>query len=218
MVHPYVLWSVAGVCSLVTILILLTPTQESERQRLEQLLGHTVAVLEAAEVTYWVCDGTLIGAFRDARVVLGDFDADLNIPIESLDAIRRVDWQSAGLVCYEGYGGFRIKAWSLDTLRIDIFVRRDVGGMIVYGWPHLDSMYEKTVTPASFIFPLRRYKMSIFEVYGPAKPHVILSHQYGAYSLSPPKTWAEAMWVCFERQVWARVIPLASYFSPVMTY
>jgi hypothetical protein len=219
MSHYFILYLLGIMCLVLSLALLLMPTQQAERRRLERLLQRTAAALEAGAVTYWVIDGTLLGAVREARVILGDYDADLNIPLESLPAMRRVDWAAAGLVCYAGYGGFRVKASALDTLRVDIFVRRDVGGVMRYGWPRLDRAYEKTITPARLIYPLRRYRMGDYEVYGPAEAHRLLRQQYGAaYFTRAPKTWSDAAWVGFETHVWARIIPLASYFSPPMPY
>lgn len=216
--HKDTLKAICGACVLLLLMLLLSSTDDVEQERLELLLGRTVAVLEDAGVTYWISGGTLIGAFRVARVVPGDFDADLDVPVESLAALRGIDWAAAGLLCYEGYGGYRVKSRRLDTLRVDIFVRRTVDNIIVYGWPHLDSAYEKTLTHEALVFPLRRYKMSTYTVYGPAEPHIMLQHQYGNYTVNPPRSWTEAAWVCFEKQVWARIIPVASVFSPAMPY
>lgn len=123
-----VLWAVLAALAAVPIVWIALYESSSdafaERERLELLLWRTVSALEAADVTYWIGGGTLVGAYLDARVVLTDYDADLNLPTASLGAIRSVDWRAVGLVCYEGYGGFRVKSWSLDTLRVDIFVRR----------------------------------------------------------------------------------------------
>lgn len=219
-----VLWAALAALAVVPIVWIaldaLSSDAFAERERLELLLWRTVNALEAADVTYWIVGGTLVGAYLDARVVLTDYDADLNIPIASLGAFRRVDWRAAGLVCYEGYGGFRVKSWSLDTLRVDIFVRRitPVTHTLTYAWPRLDSAYPLSVTPARLVFPLRRYRVRMFEVYGPDQPHALLRLQYGNYSLNPPKSWREAAWVCVEKQVWARLIPMASYFSPTMPY
>lgn len=204
--------------TLLIVIALHTRTDTHDQQRLENLLQRTTAVLETAGAVYWVSGGTLLGAHLRSRVILGDFDADIDVEIASLDAIRGAPWSQSGLFCYEGYGGFRVKAQRWDTLRVDIFVRRSVDDILVYAWPRLDAAYPNTLMPLDWVYPLRRYPIRTFEVYGPAHPHKILQNQYGNYTIKDIKTWSEHAWVYFERQVWARIIPAASYFSPMMPY
>lgn len=207
-------------CALVlALLLLLRPARETDRARLEQILQKTVGVLEASRADYWVAGGTLFGAYLSGRVQLDDFDADLMVTLESVPRIRTADWTAAGLLCYEGFGGFRIKASSLDTLRVDLFVRRVADdGRLVYAWPPMDTMYTKALLPAHFVFPLQKIKMAGFTVYGPAKPHEALTYEYGTYSREPPWSWRDAAVGALEREIWARAIPAASYFSPIMPY
>jgi len=191
-----------------------------EGERLEALLSTTVRVLEQHDVTHWAAGGNFFGAYLDRGLPPGDFDADLMVTLESAARIRAANWTAHGLLCYEGFGGFRVKTARLSALRVDLFVRRVQDGVLRYGWSPMDKMYKKALLPVQLVFPLRRLPMDgdMRGMYAPHRPHEALTFEYGAYTRHPPRTW-RSMGVGFvERYVWSPLIPLASFFSPPMPY
>ena len=217
-----IVWGLYVLLSMALLLLLASSSaDENARFRLDQLVLRTVHVLRKCKVTHWAAGGTLFGAFLDHRSSPGDFDADLMMLLQDVQSLRTClkSGTSGHLLWYEGYGGWRVKAYALDSLRVDIFVRYiDATDTLRYGWPALNDHYRKAQLPAEIIFPLRPLPFAHGYIMVPAKPHNVLVQEYGPYKRTPPTSIRATVVGWLEMNIWARIIPLANLFSPKMPY
>ena len=182
---------------------------------LEMLTLRVLRELDALGVNYFVIGGTLLGLHNENRVMLYDYDADIHVHCESTDLIRRHNWKSVYIHVYEGFGGFRFKSSMFSHLRLAAFVQCPCGDKHMhFTWKHLEKLYHKAILPVDWIYPLQRKRLHYSDVNVPREPLRILHKMYGNFTKEPlngPKEKFRAFW---ERQLWARVIPLANGLSP----
>ena len=191
------------------------PTAVQEQGELDLL---TIAVLrefEKLDVDYFIIGGTLLGAHQIGRIQLYDYDTDVHVHHDSIDRIRRHDWANAGILAYEGFGGFRFKHSVFSQLRMDALVQRPCGEdhKLHFVWRHLDKMYPKAVLPVDWVYPVSRLNVRFFKARAPRKTQEVLKNLYGNFTLDPPNGLNERVKSFWERQLWTRLIPLASLFS-----
>jgi len=66
------------------------------RRSNKQLLLTLRDIFERYNITYWVADGTLLGAMRNGRMIPHDVDGDMSILKEGWDRLREIDGQIPG--------------------------------------------------------------------------------------------------------------------------
>lgn len=192
-----------------------TPTAVQGQRELDLL---TIAVLqefEKLDVDYFIIAGTLLGAHQIGRIQLHDYDTDVHVHYDSIDRIRRHDWAAVGLLVYEGFGGFRFKQGVFSQLRMDALVQRpcEEDQKLHFVWRHLDKMYPKAVLPVDWVYPVSRLNVRFFKARAPRKTARVLKRMYGNFTLDPPNGLGERVKSFWERQLWTRLIPLASLLS-----
>ena len=193
----------------------------ADRERMDELILRSAAALESADITYWAISGTLFGAHVDKRTRYADFDGDLSVLVADADKVRNLPWKSHGLLLYEGFGGFRVKSSTFNTLRVDIILVYDekACACMRFGWPALESPpFSYELVPSEYIFPLQRSEYATGFIFVPNRTDELLHWQYGQYKFEPPVGFRQLLMATIEKQGWTRIMPLVHIFGPTMPY
>ena len=196
--------------------------RDTERDRLNALTLQTATALHTYGITYWATSGTLLGVHLDKQARLADFDADFSILVADAFAVRNLPWARYGLVMFEGFGGFRIKARTRDTFRVDLLVVYSDAACtsIRFGSPPLEQPpFEYALVPSAFTFTLRTAAFSTGVLHIPNQTHAMMRWQYGNYKPEPPTGLHQVLMATLEKYVWTKmVMPHISILSPRMPY
>jgi hypothetical protein len=213
---------IGAVLIVVTLLLNDYLNWETDRWRLDCLTLQTVGVLREAGIEHWATGGTLFGAHLDKRTPHADFDADLSVLIVDAVKVRNLPWRRHGLVAYEGFGGFRIKAHARDTIRVDIIIiyNDKQCNCLRFAWSPLETFpFSYPLVPSEFIFPLQQVNFAHGTVSIPNRTHEMLQWQYGAYKQTAPAGFHQLLTSTAEKKIWtALIMPHIHWISPVMPY
>ena len=85
-----------------------------------QLLLRTVAVLDAAEIPYYLEGGTLLGMVRDGDILPWDYDLDISIMAADVERLRKQLWRFPLLGYYVSrrYAHKPSPAWHKGAMRV----------------------------------------------------------------------------------------------------
>ena len=157
-------------------------------------------LFETADIPYWICGGTLIGAIRHGGLIPHDDDVDIECFERDLGAIAAIPTEPPF------YTGFQMSTatWEghavakLDFFRgefsVDVFPRPD------------DLAQEQHFGSRDEVFPLKRYQFHNIELCGPGQPEAYLNRCYGS-------DWSETVMVWNHDYNWFHL----PGFSPTKT-
>lgn len=145
---------------------------------LYQLMKDTHEILSKHNVTYFVEGGTLLGAVRHQGIIPFDDDLDIGImhkdevrlqqifsEFEELDySVSRNPENSRYAICKSGC--------------IDIFIFQKEQDRFIHSNLGIRTKYPNDYFYDSELFPLKKYKFGIIEVFGPTNPKANLDRLY----------------------------------------
>jgi len=139
---------------------------------LYKLFYEVSQLLEKNGIVYWITAGTFLGAVRSGGIIKWDDDIDIMIPVEYKDKLYKLFENNKTFYIYKNNKYCdKILYQNNDKLFIDVFYGSSnlVNGKIVIdhnnfwcilAWPNEYFYLDK-------LFPLRKYKFGVYEVYGP---------------------------------------------------
>ncbi len=144
---------------------------------LYKLFYEVTQLLEKNGIIYWITAGTFLGAVRCGGIIKWDDDIDIMIPIEYKDKLYKLLKNNDKLHIYDGN---KIKTHDKISYRnnnnklfIDIFYGKKNIINRKYIFEHNNNGCKKKWPNEYFylenLFPLKKYKFGVYEVYGPKK-------------------------------------------------
>jgi hypothetical protein len=145
------------------------------------VLYTTCGLLEEADISYFICDGTLLGAVRHGGLIPWDTDCDIAVLQEHVPRLRKLVWSFIvrGLWVYEHPGCFTIQYGvnGINSLHTDIYlVSRGNTGRLQYD--------DRTGIDPADVYPRRLYRFHERFLWGPNRAGKILRDLYGEDCLS----------------------------------
>jgi len=163
--------------------------QERFRDHHRELIDMTEQVhsaLMAHGITYWMHDGTLLGAVRHGGMIPWDDDIDLVVYAESFTGFHE-KWEQCkryltrlGFQMQPEFFGWQLWKSTFDR-HIDLFffkrtLNTPTNQVWLVGTPACQIQWPKEYHVESEMFPLRLYKFDRLQLYGPRNPWEFLSH------------------------------------------
>jgi len=178
---------------------------QAERKKMTAILSHITDELEAANITYWLTDGTLIDAYRHHGVVPWDDDLDIRIrrsDLPRLEALHKRRLSDEYVIHYDGRG--YLKLYPLHELHGTYLTR--------LGWrfPFIDVWLSdenethvwnvdnnEVIDPRSSVYPLRRRPFGNLSLWTPRDTAGYLRRQDAV-------EWCESSWYSHKYENWLR--------------
>lgn len=149
-------------------------------RELESLFLAVNAWLRACEVDHWLAYGTLLGWFRERRLLAHDTDVDFGAPIEAYEVLRHAASRlPAGFILRDSshrHLGPKLYV-SRHDWEADIYFYRAEAGQL-QSTERTRNPGEAAPFPREFVFPLQTVTMLGAEARVPAQPELLLRHHY----------------------------------------
>jgi hypothetical protein len=141
-----------------------------------RVLYTTCGLLEEADIPYFICDGTLLGALRHGGLIPWDTDCDIAVMEEDAPRLRQLAWSFIvrGLWVYEHAGCFTIQYGvnGINSLHTDIYLAsRGPDGKLRYD--------DRTGIDPADVYPRQSYRFHGRRLWGPNRGEKILRELYG---------------------------------------
>ena len=174
-------------CIFLIILLLKTNQKQSFikinflHDKLYEMLEKCLPIFEKYKICYFVDGGSLLGAFREQKII--SFDDDIDIGMMQYDEQKlfsfefQKDLKKVNLRFDST--GFVYKIYDENDFFIDIFIYEDKNDKIA-----LANEKQKNLWPSSYykyneLFPLKTYKFNTIFVLGANSPIPYFTRQYG---------------------------------------
>jgi phosphorylcholine metabolism protein LicD len=143
---------------------------------LYKLFYEASQLLEKNGIIYWITAGTFLGAVRSGGIIKWDDDIDITIPIEYKDKLYKLFENNKTFYIYSSniYKTHdKISYRNNKKFFIDVFYGKKTRINGKYRFEHNNNGCKKKWPNEYFyldeLFPLRKYKFGVYEVYGPKK-------------------------------------------------
>lgn len=169
-----------------------SPKLYEHQRRLLRLLETFEKICRENGITYWVSDGTLLGAVREKGIIGWDDDIDVNVPSTSIDKLKRL----IPLLRSKGYDlFFDDHIWRFTVLGsdfpsagyIDLFEMKDDEERYTYVEEFNSKRFPKGYVFHREIYPLKLYSFEGLQVPGPNDSDSYLTRLYGDWRI--PQKW-----------------------------
>ncbi|MFV9874651.1 MAG: LicD family protein [Rickettsia conorii subsp. raoultii] len=148
---------------------------EKKAIALYQLMKDTHELLGKNNINYWIDGGTLLGAVRHQGIIPFDDDLDIGIMHEDEIRLQQILPQFEQL----GYTVSYERAYNIcKKACLDIFIFHKKQNKFIYTNLAAQNKYPKSSFYDNELYPLKKYKFSSIEVYGPTDPIGNLNRQY----------------------------------------
>lgn len=144
---------------------------------------HAAKTLDEAGVTWWLSDGSVLGAVREGRLLPWDPDVDLGVWHGDMPAVRAA-FLAAGWPLKRDLPG---QLWAVRSgVKVDLHGHERIGDAV---------SYELARGRLAYQFPGRLFdRFTPIEIHGvkaqvPAPPHDYLAAHYGTDWRTPRQRW-----------------------------
>lgn len=167
----------------------LKQTPKTDIKNLYQILYDTTVILKNNNIDYWVIAGTFLGAVRHKGIIPWDDDVDIGIMETDVKKFLTIkdEFSKCGFTISKVWLGYKIFYTKNELIQdenysfpfIDVFVFKKDRNKYIFKSKQARDTWPKEYFKSNELFPLKKYKFGLFEVYGPNNYNDTLSRYYG---------------------------------------